>query len=107
MVTIRIKNHTPNFRVMSDRHGAGAHLKIAVGGNVETDPLTLDQLKTCEQDVKTNLKHKYVSLLATLGNQTRMVTYDEAITLLTPVENPSAGFAPPPGMTLLGEQKAP
>jgi len=97
MVSIRMKNHTPNFRVMTDVAGAGAHLKIAVGGNEETDPLVLGQLKTCERDVKTNLKQGYVSLLATLGNQTRTVSYDEAVTLLTPVSGEPTGFSPPPG----------
>jgi hypothetical protein len=107
MVTIKMKNHTPNFRVMADPHGAGAHLKIAVGGNLETDALTLEQLRLCEADVRASIKSRYVSLLAFLGRETREVSYDEAIILLTRAEPPSAGFTPPPGMTLLsGETKA-
>jgi hypothetical protein len=99
MVSIRMKNHTPSLRVMTDVHGAGAHNKIAVGGNAETEPLTLDQLTTCERDVKFSVRMKYVSLLASLGAQTRTVTYEEAFTLLTPPKEAlaPAGFAPPPG----------
>lgn len=95
MVKIVMKNHTRSLRVMSDAHGAGAHNKIAVGGNAETEPLTLSQLRTCAADVKVNLQRKYVSLIAKLGEQAREVSFDEAIALLKPAPTPT--FNAPPG----------
>lgn len=99
MVVIKMKNNTASLRRMTDAHGAGAHLSIAVGGNAETEALTLDQLVICERDVRHNVKAGHVKLSAVLGNQTRVVTYDEAITLLTPPKDVTApaGFSAPPG----------
>lgn len=99
MVKVVLKNLTPNLRQYSDAGGATPHLGIAVAGNAETDALKIAQLLHCKKDVESGIKQKHVTLLATFASETRTVSFDEAVLLLTPPKEvaPLGFSSTPPG----------